>query len=408
MKLKNSSKLKQIPKISLKTWLPLLRCSLENLQKHIEDIANTNPFLEIQAPLLSNSIANKNYFDDIYLEFAQKEESLYETLDKQIAPPLFPTPLSQNIAKQIIFYINQEGYFEGDVEIIAKECNTIPEDVEKIRQRFAYLEPSGIGAKDYKESFLFQLLDFDTDEELSSLLDAIILEFEKIDKFLQHPRIKDALDILAHLKHPPAIEYKEDSAQIIPEFFVTITENSLEIQINNQYYPDITISNISDYKFAQKKLQEAKDLINLLELRRYTLRNIVLTLIEYQREFFLGGELKPLTQDKIAKVLNISQSTISRAIEGKYIQINQKVFAFKEFFSSAIVGISTFEIKKLIQNRVKQESKLKPFADSQLQKYIEEKFHISITQRCVAKYRQAMDIPPYKERKFLYLVQNLK
>ena len=165
-------KQKQIPRLSMQTWLPLLQCSLSDLDKHLQSISNENPCLDVSTGFEMNESASDRSHS-AYMEYQNhvsnastdeiewmsvSAQSLYEKLDEQIAAPLFPTPISQKIARQLIYYISDEGYFDGDIKEIAQQCDTDIYKVEKVRQRFAYLEPSGVGAMDYKESFLFSLM----------------------------------------------------------------------------------------------------------------------------------------------------------------------------------------------------------------------------------------------------------
>lgn len=410
-------KMKQLPRLAMQTWLPLLHCSLSDLDKHIQNIANENPCLEVRSGFevaegssasthrayleYQNHVSNASSDEIEWMSIATK--SLYEILDEQIAAPLFPTPISQNIAHQIIFYINNEGYFEGDIKEIAKLCNVEVTQAEAVRQRFAYLQPYGVGAMDYKESFLFQLNEFDLDDELSILLSAMIIQFESLEKFLHHPRMHDAKEVLKHLKNPPALEYMPSEPPVLPELFVYFVKGELTIAMNNSFYPDLKVTQIDKYdNFAKQKFKEARELVNLLDLRKSTLYNITLVLIEKQYSFFMGGELNPLRLQDVAEVLGFNESTISRAISGKYMETEQGIFAFKDFFSNSIGEVSTSEIKHFLQRLVESEDKNKPFSDKILHEKIEERFGIQMVRRSIAKYRQELDIPAFKERKFLY------
>jgi len=417
MKQQFNFKQKQLPRLSMQTWLPLLQCSLSDLDKHIQVITNENPCLEVESGFLmpeSSSSSSHNTFleyqnhvsnsstDEIEW-MSVSSQSLYEKLDFQISAPLFPTPISQKIAKQIIFHINDEGYFEGDIKEIAVQCGTDQYQVEQVRQRFVYLEPIGVGARDYKESFLFQLNDFDMDDELSLLLSALITQFEDIEKFLAHPRISDAKEILQHLNNPPAIAYMESETTILPDIFVEFKGDDLNIKINNDFYPNLTVNQIDKYdNFAKQKFKEARELVKLLDLRKATLYNVALVLIEKQYGFFMGSELKPLKLQDVADELGFNESTISRAISDKYLECDRGVFAFKEFFSNAIGEVSTTEIKHFMQRVIENEDKEKPHSDKYLHESIEERFHVKMVRRSIAKYRQELDIPAFKERKFLY------
>ncbi len=422
MKQEFSLKQKQLPRLSMQTWLPLLQCSLSDLDKHIQVITNENPCLEVESGFeVSESSSDRSH--NAFMEYqnhvsnASSDEiewmsvstqSLYEKLENQITAPLFPTPISQKIARQIIYYINDEGYFEGTLEDVASQCDTDTYQVEQVRQRFAYLEPIGVGAVDYKESFLFQLNDFELDDELSILLSAVITQFEQIEKFINHPRIADAKEIIQHLNNPPAIAYMEKEVQVLPDMYIDFKNDEFTIRINNEFYPNLTVNQVDKYdNFAKQKFKEARELVKLLDLRKATLYNVALVLIEKQYAFFMGSELKPLRLQDVADELGFNESTISRAISDKYLECDRGTFAFKDFFSNAIGEVSTAEIKHFIQRLVDSEDKDKPFSDKYLHEKIEERFKIQMVRRSIAKYRQELDIPAFKERRFLYKLSTL-
>lgn len=415
-------KQKQIPRLSMQTWLPLLQCSLSDLDKHLQVISSENPCLEVSSGFevseSSSDRSHRAYMDyQNHVSNASSDEiewmsvssqSLYEKLDDQIAAPLFPTPISQKIARQIIYYINDEGYFEGNIAEIAEQCDTDVHQVEKVRQRFAYLEPSGVGAVDYKESFLFQLNEVEMDDDLSILVSAIITQFESIEKFINHPRLADAKEVISHLKNPPALAYMESEPPVLPDLFVLFEKGEFTIRMNNAFYPDLKVTQIDKYEnFAKQKFKEARELVKLLDLRKATLYNVTLVLLEKQYSFFMGGELQPLKLQDVADELGFNESTISRAISDKYIETERGVFAFKEFFSNAIGNVSTAEIKHFLQRLVQSEEKEKPYSDKILHEKIEARFGIKMVRRSIAKYRQELDIPSFKDRKFLYKLESL-
>ena len=152
-------KQKQNMQLSLRMWLPLLQAPLQELDALLEQHSYENPFLEHMS---SFEISDSSRYDgDTKRGFIENtstyKESLYDKLLGQICEPLFPTPRSQKIALEILQHIESDGYFTGDIEQIAIECNTTNEFVETIRKRFGYLEPYGVGAINNEESFLFQL-----------------------------------------------------------------------------------------------------------------------------------------------------------------------------------------------------------------------------------------------------------
>ena len=415
-------KQKQTQHLSMKLWLPLLQCPLHELENHFRTLADENPYLEVNSgleiPEGSSRSAHEAYLDSRNHAYRSSNDpgdwvsiatqSLYEKLEEQIDEPLFPTPISQTIARQIVSNIDDAGYFEGEVEEIAQHCNTSPEKVEQVRQRFAYLEPYGVGARDYRESFLFQLNGFDLDEELEQLLKEMIEHFESLQPFLSHPRFHEAKMVLRHLRNPPAIMYLPSEPPVLPDLSVRIEEGELTIEMNQTAYPDLRVTGMEkEESFARRKLAEARDLVRLLDLRKKTLYNITLVLIEKQYDFFRGASLEPLRLADVARELGFAESTISRAISGKYIRTEQGIYALKDLFSNAVEEVSTSAIKRYLQEIVSSEPRENPYNDTRLHSMVQEHFGIEIGRRSIAKYRRTLNIPSAKERRFLYQIEEL-
>ena len=404
---------KQNLNLSLKLWLPMLQSSLQDLEKHLKDVSYENPFLELKKPkeFYSNyslSGTNGEFIESI----ATYTTSLNDKISEQICAPLFPTPNSVKVALEILCDINEEGYFEGDIEQIAITCNVYKEYVESIRQRFSQLEPSGVGAYDLKESFLFQLdsLDMKIDDELYNFLKRIIKDIAHIDKYASHHLFEKSKDIIKYFNNPPAIDYINTNIQVIPDFFVDVGED-IDIKINHAYYPDITVKDAFSTKNEniKEKIKEAKDLVNLLSLRKSTLYKIILIIVEKQISFFVGGELKPFSMQEIAAELGFAESTISRAVANKYIECNLGIYPLKFFFTNAVANkdLSSSEIKSYIKSLVEYENKEEPLTDQDILESIEEKFNLQMVRRTITKYRKMLDVPSSKERKKLYKVENL-
>lgn len=207
------------------------------------------------------------------------------------------------------------------------------------------------------------------------------------------------------LNHPPAIDYIDDEPYIIPDFFVEI-DDDVVIKINNEYYPDIEIKDpfLAKSSELKSKLKEAKDLVSLLELRKATLYKLVISIVDKQMRFFMGGELKPLTMSDIALELGFEESTISRAVSNKYLQCERGTFSLKSFFTNAIThNLSSSEIKNYVQALVANESQLEPLTDDEIMNQVIQRYNISMVRRTITKYRKLLNIPSSKERKKLYM-----
>lgn len=405
---------KQKLSTTLRSWLPLLHSSLSELDKTLEPFIETNPLVELKSGFESSLESPKKIYKEnlnnskssaIEL-FSIKKDSLFEVLDEQIDSKLFPTKKSQEIARFILNNISDSGYYEGDSDKYCQNANITLEEFEKIRARFAYLEPVGVGSVSLEESFLFQLDSSDIKNEAYECAKRIIKDLQNIYTYSNEEYFSEAMRVIGRFKNPPAIEYLEDSLQIVPDLIIFIDDNgSIEVSLNDEYYPTIYIddSYASQNEYVSQKLKEAKSLVDALEMRRSTLYKVGLMIVEYQYEFFRGGQIMPLKLKTLADEFGHNPSTISRAIANKYISCNRGVFAMKDFFTTAIDDdISNAAIKSFVSTLVKNENKKKPLSDMKILELIQEKFKIQMVRRTIAKYRKQLNIAGSSERKKLY------
>ncbi|MDL0088405.1 RNA polymerase factor sigma-54 [Campylobacter gastrosuis] len=396
---------------TLRSWLGLLSVNLDELKENLENFCEKNPFVTIENRI---KVPKKNFFKELSKNSVSdtleavvvQKDSLWQTLLNQINPPLFPTQKSQEIAKKIIECINDEGYFEYDDEILA---NFNADEVEKIRKRFAYLEPVGVGAKDLKESFLFQLDELYIDDKNYEFAKILIENFDDLAKFTKQKEYENAINLVKKLKNPPAIEFINDSAQVTPDIIVNSDENGISVSLNDDFYPEVVLEtdelNRGD-EFIAKHVKQAKELVDALEMRKATLYKIGLMIVEYQYEFFLGGEVKPMRLKDIASDIDRNPSTISRAIANKYLLCSRGTIPLKNFFATALDDdVSNEAIKSYILQIIKNESKTKPLSDLKIVEMVQEKFQITMVRRTITKYRKALNIASSSERKRIYAVQ---
>jgi len=398
---------------TLRSWLPILQSRLDELKETLEPFIKENPFATIEHKNLEKSEKKRNFFEQVSKNSVTEsiealsiyKESLYEKLISQINPPLFPTQKSQDIAYKIIECLDDEGYFSYDDEIFADFCES---EVERIRARFAYLEPCGVGAKDVKESFLFQLSEAEASDEIIECAKKIILNFENIEKLRKLKFYDDALKIIKKFKNPPAIEYLEEASQKVPDIFVLSTSSGISVQINDDYYPEISIDTEGlDEKdaFVSSRIKEASELIDAIEMRKSTLYKIGLMIVEYQYDYFLGGDIKPMKLKDLADELGRNPSTISRAIANKYLSCSRGTVALKNFFSTGFdEETSNAAIKEFLLELIKGEDRKKPLSDLKIQELIQAKFNIQIVRRTITKYRKILNIGSSSQRKRVYQI----
>ncbi len=402
-------KTKVTNKISTKliNFLPVLKASMDELYEELKEATKENPFVDIKSKKIITVSNLKNAITNEIEALSVSKKTLYEDLIEQIENSnLFPTQKSKQIAYEILNDISLDGFFEGDEKTIAKKLKADAEKVKKIRQRFIYLNPSGVGAKDIKECMLFQLYNMQMSDKVFKLAKEMIEDLENMHKYDDAKHYKDAVAVIKQLKITPAMEYVADE-EIIPEIIVLSGDNGLEIRLNDEYYPEIIIKecDLTD-EFCKRKIQEARDLVDALELRKSTLKKIALMIVEFQYEFFTGGVIKPMKIKDLADELEYAPSTISRAISNKYLLCNKGIVPIKSFFSTALdEDISSMQIKEEIKEIIKKEDKNKPLSDDKITEIINKKYNLNLVRRTISKYRDALEIPTSRERKKLYKVR---
>ena len=416
MKLRQSVTQKGKLSQTMRNWLPILQADIESLKEELDKFAKENPFVEIKAGQEVPQIHKKKKKEEYVKNSVSAEiealttstQSLFDILYEQIVAPLFPTTKSKDIAYAIIENINDDGYFDVDSADLAKELGVDVATFERVRQRFAYLEPSGVGASDLLESFLFQLNNFDLDDEVYRTSIMMIEDFENLEIYQKHEHFNDALRVIKKFHNPPAIHYQKEQYQIIPDIFIEEKNNEIKVRLNDAYYPEIVIDKgglDEKFDFVREKVKEATALVDALDLRKATLTKIAIMIVEYQYAFFTGGAIKPMKLDDLAGELDRHHSTISRAISNKYISCSRGVFPIKSFFALAVNednDTSNTEIKHHIADIIKNEDKSKPLSDNKILALVEAKFDIKIGRRTVTKYRMALNISSSSDRKKLY------
>ena len=401
---------------TLRNWLPILHSSLSDLGEAMSPFIEGNPVVEVESgyeenfekkiprKVISGAVSNSRTEQIEALTIQSK--SLYDVLDEQLEAPLFPTPISQAIAMFVVSNLDENGYYEGDTDEFCKKEGISEEQFEKTRLRFAHVEPVGICAKDLAESFLFQLDSSDINDKAYSLCVKVINDIEAIHSYSDEEDFPEVMRVLGSFKNPPNIEYQEESAQIVPDLMIFFNEDDgIEVKLNDAYYPTINIDTnyAVEHEFITAKIKEAKSLVDALDMRKATLYKVGLMIVEYQYEFFTGGQIMPLTLKTLADEFGHNPSTISRAIANKYIACDRGVFAMKEFFTTAIDDdVSNAAIKEFLVGLVKQENRAKPLSDMKLLDMIQEKFKVKMVRRTIAKYRKQLNIAGSSERKKLY------
>ena len=381
----------------------------------------------------TTSAASSSYNADDQPEvYTASSESLHEHLRWQVKM----TPFSETdaaIAEVIVDEINDDGFLESSVEDIAVTLESLEvevDEVEAVLRQIHNFDPPGIGARNLRESLSIQLHrqpnDIDLREYAITLVDNYfdLLANREYPQLMRKMKIseddlKDVIQLIQSMNPRPGGQSNANKAEyIIPDVTVKKVNNTWKVELNSDAAPKLRINstyanmikdvkNSDDNSSMKDHLQEARWFIKSLLSRNETLLKVAHCIVERQKEFLEHGEesMKALVLHDIAEAVEMHESTISRVTTKKYMHTPRGIFELKYFFSSHVSTASGGEcsataIRALIKKLIAAEMPKKPLSDNKIAIILEEQ-GINVARRTVAKYREALAIPPSNERKRL-------
>ena len=348
------------------------------------------------------------------------------------------------IAEFLVGSIDNSGYLRQNADEIIDDLaftQNIDVSIEKLKKILSIvqqLDPPGVGAQSLQECLILQLKRKPSNKQINLATNIIENSFDQFSKKhfnklivkydINENELKAAIIEIEKLNPKPGnsySNYENPIEQIIPDFKIEISNNSLVLTLNNRNNPVLKISNhynemLKGYKldknktksqreavqFIKQKLDSAKWFIDAVKQRQETLYVTMSAIMEYQEEYFLSGDekqMKPMILKDIAEKIEMDISTISRVANSKYVDTPYGTKLLKEFFSESMTTqsgeeISTIEIKKILETIIEKENKRAPQTDEKLVKLLQEKGY-KIARRTVAKYREQLNIPVARLRK---------
>lgn len=341
--------------------------------------------------------------------------------------------IDQQIATHIVGALDEAGYLCDSLEelhaSLADELFIDLEDVEMVLTYIQHLDPPGVAARNLKECLLLQLAQQEQHEwhalarlVLEKYLDLLEKrDYKEIQKRLKITQsdLEEVVTLLRTLQPRPGSTFAGKSTDYVtPDVFVHKVRGDWLVSLNSKITPDLQINqlyadmigkvnNSADSSYLKDNLQQARWLIRSLESRNTTLLNVTKAIVERQHAFMQYGEqaMKPLILKDIAEELEMHESTISRVTTNKYMYTPRGIFELKYFFSSQLdtdtgTSCSSTAIRAMIKQLIAKEDSRRPLSDSALTNLLKEE-GVNVARRTVAKYREAMSIPPSHERKGL-------
>ena len=416
-----------------------------NEQTEIEELSSNEQIEDVDIETIGeenfeNTLTNKktNSENQSTVFESEEEDGSYKTLQEHLRWQLNLTPISDNdkvIAETIIDSLNDDGFLDSTIENILETIEDELEDigleeVEAVLKIIQSLDPIGVGARDLKECLLIQLKQLDQDKQrvqkakelVDNYFDILAThDYKKLMKKLKltEEELEKIIGFIQTLNPRPGSQINNTRTEyIIPDVNVEKENNKWVVRINKGAMPALRVNseykkmikradNSTDNQTLKSHLQEADWLIKSLQHRCETLLNVSACIVEHQSDFLEHGEeaMKPLVLQDIANALDLHESTISRATTRKYMYTPRGTYELKYFFSSHVSADngnihSSKAIQALIKKMIDNELPNKPLSDNKIMSLLKEK-GIKVARRTIAKYREAMTIPPSNERKRL-------
>ncbi|PLA39824.1 RNA polymerase sigma-54 factor [Neisseria sicca] len=442
LKLRQTQQLNQ----RLQQSLRILQMSGIELEREVEDWLQDNPLLERpEADEFADAEFNhgttmprSNHLggddaEDAWLNIA-KEEDFNQYLHTQVCEH----PLSDKEAAYVhilIDFLDDQGYFTDSIQDVIDntplEWMLDEDELQNALDLLQTFDPPGVAAANLTESLMLQLMRLPAGPARQAAAHLIqsslhdlgknrkqnIIRFRKLFPEIDSETIEAALDIIATLNPYPAYGFasSEPTAYIQPDVWVKEGKDGWKVIGNeaawpklqlNREYCDLMKSAEDGAPEWKEKINEAKQRIDSLELRKSTVIRLAEYIVKNQEDFFIFGEigLAPMLMKDAAAELGLAESTISRAANQKYLSCPRGLFALRYFFTQAVnsegdkEGLSQGAIKAVLGQIIENEDSSKPHSDETLVRLLKQQ-GIDIARRTVAKYRESLDIPPAHKRK---------
>jgi len=339
----------------------------------------------------------------------------------------------RQIVGALIDALDEDGYLPSSLEEIAElfpeELEIEPEELSIALKYVQSFDPVGVGARDCAECLALQLKMLPPDTpcraEALKVVDGNLellanRDFTKLKRLLHvdDAGVRSVRELIRSLNPRPGAAYaKTEANYVIPDVVVRKVRGQWVAALNeaampklrlNRIYADILTRNReSSNQQLAAQLQEAKWLIRNVQQRFETILRVAQAIVERQRRFFEHGEvaMRPMVLREIADMLSLHESTISRVTTQKYMLTPRGTFELKYFFGSHVAtdtggAASATAIRALIKQLVGAENAKTPLTDSKIADMLGEQ-GIIVARRTIAKYREALQIPPVNLRKSL-------
>lgn len=425
MELKEKIQQKQVQGLSLtqgmRQSILILQSDAIDLADYLSEQSLENPLFDVHVNLDMPFIDNE---DSKTYQIKDEQQSLFEYLLDQVQLTMRKTPL-RDLVVYLIEQLDPNGYLTvSDEEIFAEEKDITPIMLLDAKTLLHQLDPPGIGARDLRECLYLQA---EADHANKAIMSMLSDKFELFTKHewkqlkrslkLSNAELQEAVNFIQSLSANPGQRYTSQNEQyVVPELQIRKNNHKLTLSVTRYGQPQLifaqeTYDRLAEStdedvkKYIHSKYNQYKTLEYNLQRRIDTISIIGKCIVKAQYKFFMQetDALAPLLIRDVAQKLQMSESTVSRTINGKYIQTDFGVFELKEFFSrrsKVTVGEeqSVDQVKAKIRGILNNEDKKKPLSDQVISEMLVAD-GLQIARRTVAKYREELGFPATSRRR---------
>ncbi|MBS2970556.1 RNA polymerase factor sigma-54 [Metabacillus sp. KIGAM252] len=408
----------------LKQAITLLQYNAMELEQYVQELALDNPLIEINEQVNPNVFYHRRRSQGASGDYSQidligsQSRSLAEYLFDQLRM-IGETNRIVKGTRMFAEQVDENGYLDENAGIRCHGFSAAEE--EECLRILQSLDPAGVGARNLQECLILQISRHQ--RKPKSAMD-IISRYFKL--FADHSwkelarisgykiqEIQDTYDYIQTLHPKPGSTYEGTHASyIIPDLVIERAGEGFEAGCNEAALPEISIS--SEYealknqsgqeelkKYLSAKQQQGMWLLKTLDQRKETMVKVMKEILSVQQAFFQTGKtelLKPLTLNDLAEACGIHESTVSRALKGKYVQTPYGTLEMKFFLTNKIGSItesdqSAAAAKEMLMRLINNEDKTSPLSDQMIAAVMLERHDLKLSRRTIAKYRDQLKIP---------------
>lgn len=396
--------LKQTLKLNQKLLksLDFLTDNIDDINKVVQQVLETNPFLELKSP--------KNYDTQQFIESISNKRSLKDDLYLQLSA--CTRPYNEDLMDYLIESLDDRGFLSYPIDQYLTDLDIDREMLDAHLDILRSFEPNGVGAADAIDSIIIQLKNNNKTKSYTlfrDYQDVILTQNYSLIKQKTGLKKEEIDHLFYEIRSCNPFPYNMYSSSqddyISPDILIEVEDSNIMITPINQpelIVNDLLYEKVKNDENMKSYFNDAHFLIENLTKRNQTVLFVANALVDIQSGYFLyDDELYPCTLSQLASETGFHESTISRTLNNKYYSFNGEVYPLKQLLvSQTASGDSSDSIKKAIVELVDSEDKEHPLSDNQILKKLEE-LELHCSRRVIVKYRQQLNIPSSTKRKIL-------